>query len=74
MAFTALSFVVPFLSYCVLCNLNYDVTRWTWYCNKTENNAQFWIDLTKLAQNFFTYLVNQNKHYRVLHMVSVATD
>ena len=54
MAFTALSFVVPFFSYYVLCNLSYDVTRWTWYCDKTENHAYLWIDLTKLAQNVFT--------------------
>ena len=39
MAFIALSFVVPFFSYYVLCNLSYDVTRWTWYCNKAENHA-----------------------------------
>ena len=57
MAFTLLSFVVPFFSYYVLCNLSYDVTRWTWYCNKTENHAYLWIDLTKLAQSLLTYLV-----------------
>ena len=34
MAFTALSFVVPFWSYCVLYNLRYDVTDCTWYYNK----------------------------------------
>ena len=74
MAFTALSFVGLFLSYYVLCNLSYDVTRWTWYCNKTENHAYLWIDLTKLAQNSFTYLVNQIKHHRVLDMVSIANN
>ena len=74
MAFTALSFVVPFLSYYVLCNSSYDVTRWTWYCNKTENHAYLWIDFTKLAQNLLTYLVNKIKHYPVLDMVAIATD
>ena len=74
MAFIALSFVVPFFSNYVLCNLSDDVTRWTWYCNKTGNHAYLWIDLTKLAQNLFTYLVNQIKHYPVLDMVSIATD
>ena len=44
MAFIALSFVVPFFSYYILCNLSYDVTRWTRYCNKTENRAYLWID------------------------------
>ena len=53
MNFTALSFVVPFLSYYVLFNSSYDVTRRTWYCHKTENHSQLWIDLTKLAQNGF---------------------
>ena len=38
----------------------------TWYCNKTENHAHLWIDMTKLAQNLFTYLVNKIKHYRIL--------
>ena len=74
MAFTALSFVGLFLSYYVLCNLSYDVTRWTWCCNKTENHAYLWIDLTKLAQNSFTYLVNQTKHYCGLDIVAIATD
>ena len=74
MAFTAPSFVVPFLHYYVLCNLSYDVTRWTWYCNKTENHAYLWIDFTKLAQNLLTYLVNKIKHYPVLDMVAIATD
>ena len=74
MNFTALSFVVPFLSYYVLCNSSYDVTRWAWYCNKTENHAHLWIDLTKFAQNLFTYLVNQIKHYPVLDMVSITRD
>ena len=64
MAFTAHTFVVPFLSYYVFCNLSYD----------DENNGYLWIDLTKLAQNVFTYLVNQIKHYRVLVMISIATD
>ena len=50
MAFTALSFVVPFLSYYILYNLRYGVTGWTWYCNKTENQAYLWIDFTKLTQ------------------------
>ena len=31
--------VVPSFSYYVLCNLSYDNTRWTWYCNKNENHA-----------------------------------
>ena len=74
MAFTALSLVAPFFSYYVSCNLSYDVTRWTWYCNKTENHAYLWIDFTKLAQNLLAYLVNQMKHYPVLDMVAIATD
>ena len=55
MAFTALLFVVLFLTYYVLCNLSYDVTRWTWCCNKTENHACLWIDLTKLAQTLLWF-------------------
>ena len=51
MAFTALSFVVSFLSYYVLYNLSYDVISCTWYCNKTENHAYLWIGFTKLAQS-----------------------
>ena len=74
MAFTVLSFVLLFFSYYILCNLNYDVTTWTWYCNKTENHANLWIDLTNLAQNWFTNLVNQIKRYPVLDMVAIATD
>ena len=74
MAFTALSLVVPIFSYYVLCNLSYDVTRWTWFCNKTENHTYLWIDLTKLAQNLLTYLVNQIKHYSILNMVAIVTD
>ena len=50
MAFTALSFVVVFLSYYALCNLSDDVTSWTWYCNRIENDAYLWIDWTKLTQ------------------------
>ena len=69
MTFTALSFVVPYLSFNVLCN-----STLTWYCDKTENHAYLWIDLTKLAQNSFIYLVNKIKHYRVLDMGSIATD
>ena len=49
MAFIALSFVVPFFSYYVLCNLSYDVIRWTWYSNKTEKHAYRWIDWIKSA-------------------------
>ena len=74
MVFIALSFVFRFFSYYVLCNLSDDVTRWTWYCNKTGNHAYLWIDLTKLAQNLFTNLVNQIKHYSVLNMVAIVTD
>ena len=51
MAFTALSFVVPFFSYDVLCNLSYDVTRWTWYCNKNKKNAYLWLKLGGLTQS-----------------------
>ena len=46
----------------------------TWYFNKTENHAYLRIDLTKLAQNLFTNLVNQIKHYSDLNMVAIATD
>ena len=63
MAFSALSFVVPFLSYCFLYNLRYDVTSCTWYCNKTENQAYLWIDFTKLSQTLQTWSVNKTKHY-----------
>ena len=44
MAFIALPFVFPFFSYYDLCKLSYDVIRWTWYSNKTENHAYRWID------------------------------
>ena len=37
MAFTALSFVVPFLRYYILYNLRYDVTCCTWYCMKIRH-------------------------------------
>ena len=57
MAFTALSFVVAFLSCYALCNLSDDVTNWTWYCNKTENHAYFWIDWTK----FVSFVSQPNK-------------
>ena len=50
MAFTALSFVVPFLSYYALYNLSYDVISCVWYCNKTESHAYLWTDITKLVQ------------------------
>ena len=58
MAFTALSFVVPFLSYYVLYNLRYDVTSCTWYCNKTENHAYLWIDF---ANTGFRYGCQDNR-------------
>ena len=65
MAFTALSFVVPFFSYHVLCNLSYDVTQWI---------SLDWLDQISLKFVDLQYLVNQNKHYCGLNMVAIATD
>ena len=51
-----------------------DVTRWTWYCNKTENHAYTifgligpnWLKLCKLTQSTI--------HYNISNIVPIVTD
>ena len=60
MAFASFPFLIPFLNYYVLYNLN-DVTSVTW--SSSENHPYNWINFTKLAKLFWV-ISDQKKFHR----------